>query len=213
MIRLPKIKRIVSVLQEVKSFESPLVSLEQHQTPPELAAELLALIYSYDDIQDKVVLDLGCGTGIFGLGCVYLGASRVIGVDVDPAAIDLARQNAEELELSQKDDQKISFIVGDVTRLTTGDDRLKGIDTVIMNPPFGTKKEIHIDYEFVHIALQFANKVYSLHKSSTRKFWEKKVNWNVTVLKKDIPFCISKTFKCHKEKEGYTHVDLLCHSK
>ena len=211
MIRLPKLKKIVTELQRVEPFETPRVLLEQHQTPPELAAQMLAVIFSYEDIQDKTVLDLGCGTGILGLGCAYLGASRVIGVDVDPAAIDLAWQNAKEFpeELSQK----MSFIVGDVTTLAAGDDRLRDIDTVVMNPPFGTKQEVHIDYVFVEVALRFANKVYSLHKSTTRKYWERKVKWNVTVLEEDIPFCINETFKHHKDKDRHILVDLLCHSR
>jgi rRNA N6-adenosine-methyltransferase METTL5 len=42
-------------------------------------------------------------------------------------------------------------------------------DTVIMNPPFGTKHNAGMDIKFVEIGLQLArHSVYSLHKTSTR---------------------------------------------
>lgn len=42
-----------------------------------------------------------------------------------------------------------------------------GFDTVIMNPPFGTRNT-GIDSQFVSIAMRHATTVYSLHKTSTR---------------------------------------------
>lgn len=42
-------------------------------------------------------------------------------------------------------------------------------DVIVMNPPFGTKKNIGVDARFVQIALKYAPVVYSLHKTSTRK--------------------------------------------
>jgi len=41
------------------------------------------------------VLDVGCGSGILAIAAVILGASDVIGVDNDPAAIQSARKNLE----------------------------------------------------------------------------------------------------------------------
>lgn len=42
-------------------------------------------------------------------------------------------------------------------------------DTVIMNPPFGTKSNAGIDMKFLKRALKLSNNVvYSLHKTSTR---------------------------------------------
>ena len=43
---------------------------------------------------DKV-LDLGCGSGILGIAALGLGGSHVIGVDIDPKAVDVAYENAE----------------------------------------------------------------------------------------------------------------------
>jgi ribosomal protein L11 methyltransferase len=40
------------------------------------------------------VLDYGCGSGILSIAAAKLGAGRVIGVDIDPLAVDASRQNA-----------------------------------------------------------------------------------------------------------------------
>ena len=195
-----------SELQRLKSYDSLKACLEQYQTPPRLASELLCMIRC--DIDGKTILDLGCGTGILGLGCILLGASRVVGVDIDSAAIEVAKENAEELGCSSD----ISFVAKDVNELAVSDFPLR-FDTVIMNPPFGTKKETRADYVFVQKGLQFANKVYALHKSSTRKFWTTKVGWKVNVLESSISFCIKKTYKFHKDVEKCVEIDFLCHSR
>lgn len=42
-------------------------------------------------------------------------------------------------------------------------------DTVLMNPPFGTKHNAGTDMKFLDTAFKISNKaVYSLHKTSTR---------------------------------------------
>jgi len=44
------------------------------------------------------------------------------------------------------------------------------LDTVVLNPPFGTRQS-GVDVTFLHVALQLARTaVYSLHKSSTRSY-------------------------------------------
>lgn len=43
----------------------------------------------------KVVLDVGAGSGILSIGAAMLGASRVIGIDIDPEAVKIAKENIE----------------------------------------------------------------------------------------------------------------------
>jgi len=40
------------------------------------------------------VLDLGCGSGILGIGALILGADKAVGCDIDPMASDAAMSNA-----------------------------------------------------------------------------------------------------------------------
>ncbi len=42
----------------------------------------------------RTVLDVGTGTGILGIAAAMLGAGRVLGIDVDPKAVETAAQNA-----------------------------------------------------------------------------------------------------------------------
>lgn len=57
--------------------------LEQHMTPPDLAAKLLFHIYQNEPIEDMLVADLGVGTGMLICGLVYIGALHAIGVELD----------------------------------------------------------------------------------------------------------------------------------
>ncbi|MFQ1658620.1 50S ribosomal protein L11 methyltransferase [Aeromonas veronii] len=46
------------------------------------------------DLVGKTVVDFGCGSGILGIAALKLGAARVIGIDIDPQAIQASRDNA-----------------------------------------------------------------------------------------------------------------------
>lgn len=44
----------------------------------------------------RTVLDVGTGTGILGIAAALLGAERVLGIDTDPVAVEVAARNAEQ---------------------------------------------------------------------------------------------------------------------
>ena len=45
-------------------------------------------------VPGSAVLDYGCGSGVLGIAAMRLGAGRVTGVDIDPAALQAAQRNA-----------------------------------------------------------------------------------------------------------------------
>jgi len=57
------------------------------------------------------VLDLGCGSGILAIAALALGASRAVGVDIDPKAADVAFENAA---LNGVGADRLSVCAGDV---------------------------------------------------------------------------------------------------
>ena len=54
------------------------------------------------DLQDKLVIDYGCGSGILAIAALKLGARRAIGVDIDPRALEVSLQNAEINKVSER---------------------------------------------------------------------------------------------------------------
>ena len=57
------------------------------------------------------ILDVGTGSGILSVGGVLLGASSALGVDIDPVAVKVAKENAV---LNNVED-KTEFVCGDLT--------------------------------------------------------------------------------------------------
>ena len=64
------------------------------------------------DVEGKKVLDLGCGSGILGIGALVLGAASSTGVDIDPKAPDVAMDNAS---LNGIGSEKMRVYAGDIT--------------------------------------------------------------------------------------------------
>lgn len=57
------------------------------------------------------VLDMGCGSGILGIGARKLGAREVVSVDIDEAAVRTAKENFEQNEIAEKEE---NFICGNI---------------------------------------------------------------------------------------------------
>lgn len=47
------------------------------------------------DCQDKSIIDYGCGSGILGIAGLLLGAHSMVGIDIDPQAVEATQANAE----------------------------------------------------------------------------------------------------------------------
>ncbi|MFZ7239479.1 50S ribosomal protein L11 methyltransferase [Avibacterium avium] len=54
------------------------------------------------DLNDKTVIDFGCGSGILAIAALKLGAKSAIGIDIDPQAILASRNNAEQNGVSDR---------------------------------------------------------------------------------------------------------------
>lgn len=76
--------RIILEIDPESSFGSG-----QHETTS-LCLESL----EYLPIEGVSVLDMGCGSGILGIGALLLGAKDVLAVDIDKNAVDIAVKNA-----------------------------------------------------------------------------------------------------------------------
>ncbi len=54
------------------------------------------------DLSDKRVIDVGTGSGILGIACAKMGASDVYMTDIDPIAVQVARENVIKNDVSDK---------------------------------------------------------------------------------------------------------------
>ncbi|KAM9646604.1 rRNA N(6)-adenosine-methyltransferase METTL5-like [Trichechus inunguis] len=122
----------------------------------------------YDDVENKVDADLGCGCGVLSIRTAMLAAGFYVGFDTDEDALKIFNRNVEEFELTN-----VNMVHCDMCSLSNR--MSKSFDTVIMNPPFWTKNNKGTDMAFLKTALEMARTaVHSLHKSSTREHIQKK---------------------------------------
>ncbi|KAL0104829.1 hypothetical protein PUN28_016461 [Cardiocondyla obscurior] len=201
-----RLRQLEEYLQQLDVFENPKISLEQYATSAHIASHLLYTAQSqFNDIEGKNVADLGSGCGTLSLGAKMLGAEYVIGFEIDSDAIDIQYKNCSDLELF------VEIIQCDVLQYLPGKFE-KYFDTVIMNPPFGTKNNAGIDIKFLETAIKLStNAVYSLHKSSTRDYVLSKAmqlgarGTVIAELRYDLP----RAYKFHKKASVDIQVDFI----
>jgi len=146
--RLTK-KELEMELERVRWKKGKLgIKYEQYPTPASVAADVLWRAFLAGDIEGKLVVDLGCGTGRLAYGASLLGA-RSICLELD---LELLR----EAPLEER-------VLAEVPRVP-----LRRADTVIMNPPFGTKVK-RADRAFLLAAFDLAPTVYSIQPSGVWK--------------------------------------------
>lgn len=195
-----KQKDLEIALQKVPTFKDPAPSLEQYLTPTNIAADIIFTAYGFGDIENKIVVDLGCGTGIFSLGAYLCGASNVVGVDIDRECINQARGHIFENNIN------INFVIDEVKNISIV------CDTVIMNPPFGAQKSNQkADRRFIEKGFEISPVIYSLHLSKTIPFINKMVSslGGKIDYSKDYVFPIKSMFKFHEKRVVNFDVTLL----
>src|SRR3989338_405469 len=142
------------VLSKLKGFEKPKVSVEQYSMDSEIGASVLWNALYNGDIKQKEIVDLGCGTGVLGIGALLLGAKKVYFVDIDEKVIDTAEENLRKVKSECLVAGEAVFLCMDIKNFHMSE--MHGIsehvknnkkavfngkaDVVIQNPPFGTKQ-------------------------------------------------------------------------
>ncbi|KAL3808473.1 hypothetical protein ACHAXA_000886 [Cyclostephanos tholiformis] len=278
-----KLKHLESCLSSLPNrvFPSPKIELEQYPTSVHLSSSVvLSALERGDAGPGTSILDLGCGTGMLGLGFASVQSDMVYLVDCDSEALELARENVDMLveedvigrstanEGGAPGCLGVELIMAKVKHVppkkrnneggggrghrggrggrgasgkkgkhggifsassTSQDDSLyvdprenvddgiplnsKIVDTVITNPPFGTKNNEGIDVQFLKTAIRLARRaVYSFHKTSTRPFIIKLIRerWglNAEVVAK-MRFEIPNMYTFHRHKSVDVEVDLI----
>jgi ubiquinone/menaquinone biosynthesis C-methylase UbiE len=63
----------------------------------EIACKSLRKLLEGEKLEGKSFLDVGCGSGLFSIAAHRLGATKVVGIDVNPRCIEIARANCDLL--------------------------------------------------------------------------------------------------------------------
>lgn len=64
------------------------------------------------DCYGKNILDVGTGSGILAIGAAMLGSREVLGIDIDPTAVEIASENVKK----NGREGEIKIILGDLTK-------------------------------------------------------------------------------------------------
>ena len=237
-----KLKRLESIVQDVEPFASPKIELEQYATTPHLASRMVFTAHGLGDIEGRRVLDLGCGCAMLAICAEVMGSGCTTGFDIDADALQIAEANCErigaDVDFVLQDVRSLPSLRATNTELHSPHGRsakeahrvpmsngleprqlaprpYPPFDTVLMNPPFGTRCN-GIDTRFVEAGLALgATAVYSLHKSSTREHFVRKARqWGVrcTVLA-ELRFNLDSSYAFHRQATKDVAVDLIRFSR
>ncbi|XRO76748.1 HemK2/MTQ2 family protein methyltransferase [Methanocaldococcus sp. 10A] len=111
------------------------IKLKLHPEVYEPAEDSILLLKNLVDVKNKEVLEIGVGTGLISIACAKKGAKKVVGVDINPYAVELAKENAK---LNNVD---IICLESDLFENVTGK-----FDVILFNPPYlPTSDEDKID--------------------------------------------------------------------
>lgn len=183
------------ILERLEGFAAPDPRLEQYSTPAPIASQILYSALLRGDLEGTVC-DLGSGTGILAIGAALLGA-RAVGVELDPSAIRIAKENARRVGADPQ------FVRGDVATIA-----LKNISTVVMNPPFGAQKGSFGDRAFIRKAVEIADVIYSIHNAGSEGFIRRFVEPCKVEEVQKIAFPLKRSFKFHTRDLQVLEVEL-----
>lgn len=211
-----KLKNLEQELQNnIEPFSNPKVELEQYSSNYIVASRLMWIAETqYNDISGKSVLDLGCGAGMLTAAALLLNPINVLAVDIDIDAINDCVANIDSLFDYPP---PLDIIHADVLSLPH---LYKGFfQTIILNPPFGTKCNAGIDIKFLEVAFSMGtsgSSIYSMHKTSTSSYIISKTSrgeWKDKILDVKVvdhfKFPIENQFKFHKKAKTTVDVSLF----
>jgi len=203
-------KEFIFRIQNTETFIDPKVELEQYSIDASCAVDIIYIAgFEFNDINQKIIVDLGAGTGRLSIASTFFKPAYVLSVDIDLSALFILKKNIKKLQL-----ENIIFpICTDVKYFEISKFLLlkNSQITTIMNPPFGVKKRT-ADRIFLERAFAFSNIVYSIHLANkgVHNFisnFIRKYNWKIDYV---LPFnmILERSFQFHEQKKKKINVNL-----
>ncbi len=189
-MRLSK-KDLEILLENVPEARGSLgVKYEQYPTPARIAAELAWKAYLLGDVEGKLIADLGCGTGRLACAMELLGG-RSVCVELDETLLKMSPCV-----------EKVRAFVPYVP--------LRKVDTVVMNPPFGTKRK-RADRPFLEAAIQLSEVLYIIHHKGALRYltkFAKEKGYDCELLG-EYDFELKQSYEFHKSRIRRTEVIIV----
>ena len=176
-------------MESLDPLPHPAATAEQYPTPAGIAAEVAYLASAKGDIEGRSAADLGCGNGVLGIAAKLLGAGRVMGLDSDPTAVEIARRNGERARVD------VEWRLADVG--SAGE----RFETIFMNPPFGSQRR-HADRPFFDAALAWGHVVYAFLNARAEAYVRRRIESGSGKITDRLPYAfpIPHTFDFHREE-------------
>lgn len=189
---------------------NPKIELEQYCIDAQSAVDIVYFAgVEFSDIKNKLVIDLGAGTGRLSIACAFLQAFYVVSVDIDIYALNILKTNTKDLNL----ENIILPLCVDVNHFELVRKQLpKNLQiTTIENPPFGVQNKT-ADRFFLQKAFSFSDVVYSIHLANQKvhqflRSFIKKFNWEIDYV---YPFDLKldRTYEFHEQKTKSVNVNI-----
>jgi putative methylase len=144
------------ILSKLDRPSRNILGLEQYVTDVSAAVDFLFFVDAAGMIESKDIADLGCGTGILGLGAGLLGAKHVDMYDIDKKMLEICTRNVASASAG-------NCSVHDEDLF----DVLRHYDVVISNPPFGFQSDFDIETFILHVR-KIADNFFFLYKDNHR---------------------------------------------
>ena len=205
-----KKKELITIIQDTECFSEPKVELEQYCTDAVSTVDIVFFAgVEFNDITNKVIFDLGAGTGRLSLACAFLRPKKIFSVEIDQKALRILKLNVQKLEISTPlhpccaDVEFLPFLI-----------KTRNFElpiTTIMNPPVGVQTR-RADRVFLERAFSFSNVIYSVHLSGKEnqnfiKRFIAKFGWKIDY---SFPYFLSieQAFEFHEMKTKKIYVDI-----
>lgn len=214
-----KKKNLISIVQSMEGFKTPVIQLEQYITDAISTVDFLYFIaVDNQDILGNIILDLGAGTGRLGLTSLLMGAKTVIAVEKDPNAVKILEKNTQDLDLtdyleillvdiSAISDNEHASLTQALQRSSTSETEI----ICVMNPPFGVQIR-GADRPFLQLAMRICDKIYSIHLSTpkTRSYLKRFIGshgWIVSTIHSQ-KMILEESYSFHKQKRKEILADI-----
>ena len=137
LVRRQQGEPIAYLVGEKEFWSLPLLVSPATLIPRPDTERLVELALTYLSSSSVNVLDLGTGTGAIALAIASERSNcHVIGIDIQPDAVALARKNAERLHL-----HNIAFLQGSWFSPLSG----QVFDIIVSNPPYIDETDLHLN--------------------------------------------------------------------